>query len=75
MIDLDDLEAKAKAATPARHKHGLTHIYSEAAGGVIAGFLAVSDAEFSSAANPATVPELIRELREARAASGGLFQE
>lgn len=59
MIDLDELERKASAATPGAAWFGADEIYyGETA-------LSQSDAEFMAAFNPSVAQELIRRLRDA----------
>jgi hypothetical protein len=74
MLDLDSLEAKAKAATPGPWRYGYEPGFCgeliDPTGEMIASFAdepAARDAEFIAAANPAAILALIRELREARA--------
>ena len=73
MIDLDNLEAKAKAAVSANPGAGQWDCDQgrdelNAGGFIVADVWDESCGEFIVAANPATVLDLIRELREARAA-------
>jgi hypothetical protein len=69
-IDLDDLEAKAKAATPGPWKDlgGLVN----AAESVVAYEVMPPDRAFIAATNPAAVLELLRRLRVAEAIVGDL---
>ena len=72
MLDLDELEAKAKAALSANPGAGQWD-YDQGRDELNAGGFIVADVwdescgEFIAAANPAIVLDLIRELREARA--------
>lgn len=73
MLDIGDLEAKAKAAMSANPGVGQWdydqgHDELNAGGFIIADVWDESCGEFIAAANPAIVLALIRELREARAA-------
>lgn len=70
MLDLDDLEAKAKAATPGPWEYSLAfeEVTPSTSGAPVAYTTADENGEFIAATNPATVLWLIRELREARAA-------
>ena len=74
MLDLDDLEAKAKAATPGPwrcgYEPGFCGELIDPTGEMIASFAdepTARDSDFIAAANPSAVLDLIRELREARA--------
>ena len=75
MLDLESLEAKAKAATPGPWRYGYEPGFCgeliDPIGEMIASFAdepAARDANFIAAANPKAILALIRELREARAA-------
>ena len=68
MLDLDELEAKAKAATPGPWERISSAVFLEDSPHDIAHVKWIEDGEFIAAANPKAILALIRELREARAA-------
>jgi hypothetical protein len=84
-IDLDELEAKARAATPGEFQDAGFEEDNDlhwiaAVGGnpsypreaqALGGYFRGEDQAFALAANPAVVLELVRELRQLRAATAG----
>jgi len=76
-VDLDELEAKAKAETPGEWRSSpyderRSHIFSFPAVNEVVEAAKNADAAFIAAANPAVVLELLRRLRAAEAIVGDL---
>lgn len=65
-VDLDALEAIAKAATPGPWKAGRYHVLADADLEPITYRATVADIRFIAAADPSTVLALIAELRQER---------